>query len=83
MNAAKKSQQSWESLNEERFILAIEGIISFNKLALNRFLLILNLLAFVSYKLLFVAGLFIRALFIANPIVRIEREESWVYRQIK
>lgn len=83
MNAAKKSQQSWESLSEERFIFLLEGFISFNKLILSQILLILNLLAFVSYKVLILVGWLLRAMFLAHPIVRIGREESWIYRQIK
>lgn len=62
MNAAKKSQQSWESLNQERF---------------------LYLLAFVFYKALIFIGLLFRSVFLASPIVRIEKEESWLFRQIK
>ena len=83
MNAAKKSQQSWESVNHERFIYAIESVISFNKLILNQIFLILNVLAFVFYKVLVFSGVFLRAVMQANPIVRIESEESWLYRQIK
>jgi hypothetical protein len=83
MNAAKKSQQSWEALNEERFIFLIDGLMTFNRLILSQVLITLNLLAFVTYKVLILAGLLFRVIFLTSPLVRFEREESWIYRQIK
>lgn len=83
MNAAEKSQQSWESLNEERLILFFEIIFSYQKLILQKAVIGLNLIAFVIYKLLFYLGLVLRALFLSSPIVRMDREEAWIYRQIK
>lgn len=83
MNAAEKSQQSWESINEERLISVFEIVFYFYKLILQKILIGLNLIAFVIYKLLFYFGLILRALFLSSPIVRVDREEAWIYRQIK
>lgn len=83
MNATKKSEHSWETVNEERLVLIAEGAFATGKVFFRRFLLILNLLAFVSYKVFIFAGLTIRAVALSKPILKIEREETWIYRQIK
>lgn len=83
MNAPKISYYNWEKQNEERLTFAFGKSISFAKLFLNKIFLATNVLAFVFYKLILITGLIARTAFLSAPIIKIEREESWLFRQIR
>lgn len=83
MNASKKYHKNWESINEERLILLFESIWAISKESIRISVSVLNLIAFVFYRSAALAVAILNAVFLAKPIVKIEREESWIYRQIK
>lgn len=83
MNAARKYHESWEALNEKRIHLIWNNLGVIAKDSVEKTLTLLNLMLFIIYKSVKITGLLIRVIFSENPIVRIEREESWIYRNLK
>lgn len=83
MNAPKISYYNWEKTNEERLTFAFEKSFSFSKSVLKKIFLTTNVLAFVFYKLILIAGLTARTAFLSAPIIKVESEESWLFRQIR
>ena len=83
MNAARKYHQSWEALNEKRIHSLFENLLVIAKSLGEKTLAVLNVTAFVVYKLIKITGLIARVIFSENTIVRIEREESWIFRSLK
>ena len=84
MKAAKQYKEQWEEANLLRLIfLGNQAYEALNKL-INRTLIAINILLFITYQ----AGkgllLVIKLLLLTEPSLnKIERDETWIFRQIK
>ena len=83
MNAARKYHESWEALNEKRVHLFLENLLIITQRLAIKTLAILHVVAFVIYKIIKIAGMILKAAFSENTIVRLERDEAWIYRTLK
>ncbi len=83
MNAARKPIYSWETINEKRLLTLTEKSLKFLSAFAKYNFLLLNVIAFINYKIIQFLFRFLRAIFLSAPIVRLEKEEAWLFRSIK
>jgi len=83
MTAPKTFLYLWEKQNEELLLFILEKSFSLTKIFSKKLFLILNILAFIFYKLVFFAGLTLRTALLTPPTIRPERDEIYLFRQVR
>lgn len=84
MKAAKQYKEQWEELNWLRLIYLGKQISELFNVIFKKITIALNLFLFISYLVIKTLWLFIKLLLLTEPsIQRIERDETWIFRQIK
>lgn len=84
MKAVKEYREQWEEENFMRLLNASIMTFNFFRKAGKRLSTVLNILLFIGYQA--VKGLFmiVKLLFLTeSSIQKIERDETWIFRQIK
>lgn len=84
MKAAKEYKEEWEEANYIRLIYLANAINEkINKL-LKQAIIAANVLLYITYQAARGLYLIIKLLLLSEPnITRIERDETWIFRQIK
>lgn len=83
MKAAKQYKEQWEEVNFLRLMRFIESVLKFTGAILAKTNAFTHVLLFLFYKLMVLAWRTGHVLLMTEPIVKIEKEETWIYRQIK
>lgn len=84
MKAAKQYKQQWEEANWIRLLFIANRIYeALNKIFKN-VLIGVNVFLFIIYQALKAGWLIVKLLFLTEPsLIRIEKDETWIFRQIK
>lgn len=84
MKAAKEYKAQWEEVNWLRLVYLANSI---NRSIYKLFrygVIVFNVLLFISYKAVKALALIIKFLLLSEPSLnRYERDETWIFRQIK
>lgn len=83
MKAAKQYKEQWEELNFLRLMKFTENVLKLAGDFLSKANAITHVLLFIFYKLMVIAWRTGHVLLMTEPLVKVEKEETWIYRQIK
>jgi hypothetical protein len=84
MKAAKAFREQWEEANLLRLIYFANNVYAKINLFAKRALILINVLIFIFYKAGHGLWLIVKVLLLSEPeFNRIERDETWIFRQLK
>lgn len=84
MKAAKAFKEQWEEANLLRLIYFANNVYGKINLFTKNALIFINVLLFIFYKAGHGLWLIVKVLLLSEPeINRIERDETWIFRQLK
>lgn len=84
MKAVKEYREQWEEANWLRLIGIAGQIYEHTNRILKRALILFNVLLYITYQAGKGLYLIIKLLLLTEPqLNRIERDETWIFRQIK
>lgn len=84
MKAAKQYKQQWEEANWLRLIYLANQLSSVLYKLFKKTAIVINVFLFIIYQAVKALFLIIQLLFLTEPALkRIERDETWIFRQIK
>ncbi len=84
MKAAKNYKEKWEEENLLILINFAEHFYERSSRIYNSAYRFMNVLLFIFYKLSKAFLLILKLVFLSEPMInKIERDESWIFRQIK
>ena len=81
---AARYKEHWEETNLLRLIYIARRANEILNGLLKKTIILINILLYITYKALKGLYLIITLLFLTEPsLIRIERDETWIFRQIK
>ena len=81
---AARLREHWEETNLLRLIYLAKRTNEILNGLLKKTIILINILLYITYKALKGLYLIITLLFLTEPsLIRIERDETWIFRQIK
>jgi hypothetical protein len=84
MKAAKAQRANWEETNLLRLISVAKFINENLNGLFKKTIITLNVLLYITYKAIKGLYLIVKLLFLTeSSMIRIERDETWIFRQIK
>lgn len=84
MKAAKAFREQWEEANLLRLIYFANNVYGKINLFAKRGLILFNVLLFIFYKAGHGLWLIVKVLLLSEPeFNKIERDETWIFRQLK
>lgn len=84
MKAALQLKDEWEEANWLRLISLSNSALASGKNFFKKSLIAANILLFIAYQALKALGLIVKILLLTEPSLnKIERDETWIFRQIK
>ena len=84
MKAAKEYREQWEEANLLRLIVTAERVYEKINHFLKQAIIVLNVLVYIMFQAIKGLLLIIKLLLMTEPAInRIERDETWIFRQIK
>lgn len=84
MKAARAYKQQWEEANWLRLIYIADQISLFLYKLIKKAVIVINVFLYIIYQALKAIYLIIKLLLLTEPgLNRIERDETWIFRQIK